>query len=141
MSEKSESVIAPTEQQAPAGALGLGTGSASFVLDCNGREILPGDTLKVFHFIGARRKRHHMFKYVLSVYRHPNWTADSDALRISHLNPQGESYLLLRKGQQEQNYEIVQGYGPDGHPFDTRKKRKPNTKLTDAPNKGPSPER
>lgn len=28
MSEKSESVIAPTEQQAPAGALGLGTGSA-----------------------------------------------------------------------------------------------------------------
>ncbi len=27
MSEKSESVIAPTEQQAPAGALGLGTGS------------------------------------------------------------------------------------------------------------------
>lgn len=31
MSEKSESVIAPTEQQAPAGALGLGTGSASEV--------------------------------------------------------------------------------------------------------------
>lgn len=31
MSEKSESVIAPSEQQAPAGALGLGTGSSLFI--------------------------------------------------------------------------------------------------------------
>lgn len=100
--------------------------SASFVLDCKGREILPGDTLKVFHFVGARRKRHYMYKYVLSVYRHPEWRDGLDALRISHLNSRAESYLVLRKGQHEESYEIVQGYGEDGKPFYTREKRKPN---------------
>lgn len=112
-------------------AVGSGaSGSASFVLDCKGREILPGDTLKVFHFIGARRKRHFMYKYVLSVWHHPKWPEGTDALRISHLNPQADSYFVLRKGQQEETYEIVQGYGEDGQPFDTREKRKPNTEAS-----------
>lgn len=120
------SVGAPSETAGPASALALAPGSASFVLDCKGREILPGDTLKVFHFIGARRKRCYMYKYVLSVYKHPNWAEGLDALRISHLNPQADSYLVLRRGQTEQDYEIVQGYGEDGRPFDEREKRGPN---------------
>lgn len=104
--------------------------SASFVLDCKGREILPGDTLKVFHFIGARRKRHYMYKYVLSVWHHPKWPDGTDALRISHLDPRDDSYFVMRQGQREETYEIVQGYGEDGQPFYTREKRKPNSVVS-----------
>ena len=30
--------------------------------DEKGREIRPGDVLKIFHFVGARRKRHYMYE-------------------------------------------------------------------------------
>lgn len=115
-----------TKTENDAGPSALANGSAFFVLDCKGREILPGDTLKIFHFIGARRKRHYMYKYVLSVYKHPKWAEGLDALRISHLNPTADSYIVLRRGQVEKDYEIVQGYGEDGRPFDEREKREPN---------------
>ncbi len=35
--------------------------------DKNGRPLLIGDVLKVFHFIGARRKKHYMYKQVDSI--------------------------------------------------------------------------
>lgn len=99
--------------------------SKSFVLDRTGREILPGDTLKVFHFTGARRKRHYMYKYVLSVWRLPAWPEGTDALRISHLHPAEDSYFRIRDGKTWEEAEIVQGYGENGQPFDERPKRKP----------------
>lgn len=95
----------------------------SFVLDKHGREILPGDTLKVFHFFGARKKRHYMYKYVRNVYAHEHWNG-VDALVISHLNLRDEAYLELRMGQQLIDHEIVQGYGEDGTCFNERPKRK-----------------
>lgn len=95
------------------------------LLDRKGREILPGDTLKVFHFIGARRKRHFMFKWVEAIETRPTWRAGLDALRISHLNLKGETWLKLRDGSQWMECEIVQGFGTDGTPFDQRPKRKP----------------
>ena len=30
--------------------------------DEKGREIRPGDVLKIFHFVGARRKRHYRYE-------------------------------------------------------------------------------
>lgn len=47
--------------------------------DKTGREIVPGDVLKVFHFIGSRHKRHYMYKQALRY-------DESGYLRISHLN-------------------------------------------------------
>lgn len=32
------------------------------VIDKHGIPIMPGDVLKVFHFVGARNKRHYMYK-------------------------------------------------------------------------------
>ncbi len=94
-----------------------------FLLDCKGREILPGDTLKLFHFIGARRKRCFMFKWVEAIETRPTWCAGLDALRISHLNLEGETWLKIRDGSQWMDCEIVQGYGADGTPFDQRPRR------------------
>ena len=33
--------------------------------DKAGRHIHPGDVLKVFHFVGARRRRHYMYEQAL----------------------------------------------------------------------------
>ena len=39
------------------------------VYDKHGREILTHDIVKVLHFIGARRKKHFMYKQALGVNR------------------------------------------------------------------------
>lgn len=79
--------------------------------DRSGRTIQVGDTLKVFHFIGARRKRHYMYKYVLDVL---TIKAGYDFLKVSHLSV-GEGYYLVstKKGTVLLDYEIVQGF--DGY--------------------------
>lgn len=51
--------------------------------DEKGREIRPGDVLKVFHFVGRNRKRHYMYKQALSYEKHPK---GGGYLRVSHLN-------------------------------------------------------
>lgn len=83
--------------------------------DKTGREIMVGDTLKVFHFIGARRRRHFMYKYVSGI-------VSGNYFRISHLNPKDEAYLMEMDGRQHDDIEIVQGFGADGTPFDERPK-------------------
>lgn len=40
--------------------------------DKHGIPIERGDIVKVFHFIGARRKRHYMFKQCLGLSRYPS---------------------------------------------------------------------
>jgi len=81
-------------------------------LDCNGRPILVGDVLKVFHFIGARRKRHFMFKQVVGTCN--LGTKARSYLVVSHLNLKDAreadgGYYLLRDGSQHEDTEIVQG--------------------------------
>lgn len=72
--------------------------------DKTGRQIMPGDTVKVFHFTGARRKRHYMHKYVLRV--------EANRLCFSHLNgnPAKYGYSMPMSGQICEDYEIVQGF-------------------------------
>lgn len=80
----------------------------SKVLDKTGREIEPGDILKVFHFTGARRKRHWMYKQALSYER--------GRLKISHLNRLHDEpwvigtnyYSEAADGVRRPDYEIVQ---------------------------------
>lgn len=80
-----------------------------FVLDKSGRKIVPGDVLKVFHFIGARRKRHYMYKQALRYER--------GRLAISHLNRIDEIepwelgknfYTEAADNTPRQDYEVVQ---------------------------------
>ncbi len=88
--------------------------------DKHGREILPGDVLKVYHFTGAlRRKKHYMYKYVLDYemlgYERKGSHEDK-YLKISHLsrNKLGSDYYHVGAGLGVQkNYEIVQGEGLD----------------------------
>ena len=81
--------------------------------DKHGREIKVGDVLKVFHFIGQRKKRHYMYKHVVGT-RPAN--DGGEFLVISHLNlkPRGgrdAGYWIFREGQIERDTEIVQSAG------------------------------
>jgi len=84
--------------------------------DKNGREIMVGDTLKVYHFTGARRKKYFMYKFVEEVL--PGRTCGS--FKISHLDLKGGSYRMLNDGKQHKEIEIVQGFGTDGVTFEDR---------------------
>ena len=81
--------------------------------DKNGREIMVGDTLKIFHFIGPRLKKYYMYKFVKR-------TVNDRLLEISHLDIGEKTYLLELDGNQHDNIEIVQGYGDNGTHFEDR---------------------
>lgn len=85
------------------------------IMDKNGREILTGDVLKVFHFTGARRKKHFMYKFVAG--SRPN-----NCILISNLDRDQSTYLMKIDGQKHDDIEIVQGFGADGVPFDQRER-------------------
>jgi len=90
--------------------------SHPFVLDEKGREILPGDTLKVFHFTGARREKFYMYKFVREIVTLGTQNP-MPALKIEHLGISKSSsghYWELQNGRKLAGVEIVQGYGMDG---------------------------
>jgi hypothetical protein len=74
------------------------------VYDKNRIPILPGDTLKVFHFTGRRRQKFFMYKYVKAVH------TSRKALEVMHLSLDGGSYWLRLDGLIHTDIEIVQGY-------------------------------
>lgn len=78
--------------------------------DKTGRKIEVGDTLKVFHFIGPRRKRYYMYKFVLE--RKQITDGESEWLAISHLSYKGieKCYYEMCDGRHLDHVEIVQGY-------------------------------
>lgn len=86
------------------------------LLDARGQEIAAGDVLKVFHFVGARRKRHYMYKQAVAYVVQPK---GSWWLKISHLNrPADEDweigvnyYLEPADGRTLPGVEIVQRIG------------------------------
>ena len=76
--------------------------------DKNGRQIEPGDVLKVFHFIGARGKRHYLYQQALRYSK--------GRLHISHLNRVddrepweiGRNYYTVGGNEHLHDYEIIQ---------------------------------
>ncbi len=95
--------------------------------DKKGIPILPGDTLKVFHFVAARRReRRFMYKFVLEIVPRKH---GPPLLRISHLQeglPKEGYYFQLMDGRVMEDIEIVQGYGGVAGGCDFRdRKRKP----------------
>ncbi len=81
--------------------------------DKAGSEIKPGAVLKVFHFIGARRKRHFMYKQAVEYVKLGSGTP---YLKISHLNRLSDEpwkigdnfYYEAADGRTLRDYEIVQ---------------------------------
>jgi len=73
---------------------------------------MVGDVLKVFHFIGARRKRHYMYKQVVG-FRQLGGLRGSpkvDYFDISHLNMNGDDNYHIGKNEGVlRDHEILQG--------------------------------
>lgn len=82
--------------------------------DKNRRPVLVGDVLKVFHFIGARKKRYYMYKVAMK---------RGDGLRAVDVTELGQgvkdphSCPMSALGE----FEIVQGFNPD---YEFRRKAK-----------------
>ena len=79
--------------------------------DKNGKEIRIGDVLKVFHFIGARRKKHYMYKQVIGE-RLLGGLIDgrkTSYFVISHLDLTDDNYYLGKSEGILPDYEILQG--------------------------------
>lgn len=85
--------------------------------DKTGREIMPGDTLKIFHFTGHRRKRYYLYRYVIGV----TVNRPSPRLVISNLDLRGSKYEFECNEKVNKDIEIVQGYGDNGCTFEDRK--------------------
>lgn len=76
--------------------------------DKRGIPILPGDTVKVYHYTAAlRREKRYMYKFVLSVVRAPSGTP---LMKLSNLDLKGGWYWERMDGRVMPHYEIVQGY-------------------------------
>lgn len=77
--------------------------------DASGRQIMRGDVLKVFHFVGARKKRHYMYKQALETVTLGK--SQSPYLKISHLDltaGMDAYYTEAEDGRRLGDYEIVQ---------------------------------
>jgi len=79
--------------------------------DKNGIPIEIGDTLKIFHFIGGRKKKYYMYKFVEKMSECGRF------LIISHLSKREGSYRLLIDNKKLDDIEIVQGYGDVGQEY------------------------
>lgn len=88
------------------------------LLDKNNRQIMPGDVVKVFHFIGARNKKHYMYKIIHELDGHL-YGAHAHNVHKDGISL-GNSYALPRESCRLDDYEIVEGYGAG--PYDTRPK-------------------
>lgn len=102
------------------------------VRDKNGRQIVAGDILKVYHFTAAlRRKKHYMFKQAMGVV-YLGKRAPEPFMAFSHLDFTETRYYELCDGKRLTHYEIVQSIDCK---FDERPRVAGN--LADAHSKNP----
>ena len=80
--------------------------------DKNRRPLRVGDVLKVFHYIGARRKKYYMYKQVVGeiLIGGHGGAAKVAYYDVSHLNMSDkENYVIGKADGVLTRYEIVQG--------------------------------
>lgn len=90
------------------------------IYDKNRRPIRPGDVLKVFHFVGARRKRYYMHKLVVE---HDGELCGVDICDLA-TKPLAEAHsyhLTCHQREGGGDIEIVEGYS-GGVSFEDRSK-------------------
>jgi IS1 family transposase len=80
-----------------------------------GYPIMVGDVLKMYHFTGARRKKHYMYKWVIE---------KNGRLFGHHLGNRGDADAFMLHQEQLKDTEIVQGFGHFGEIFSDRPKVK-----------------
>lgn len=73
--------------------------------DKTGRQIEVGDIVKVFHFVGARKKRYYMYKQAIGTKR---LSSETEYMMFSHLDMNDAHYLEACDGRRLKDYEIVQ---------------------------------
>lgn len=76
------------------------------LFDKTGREIMRGDIVKVFHFVGARRKRYFMYKQALGAVCLKEGSSFR-YMQFGHLDF-GTPYHQLCDGRTLDDYEIIQ---------------------------------
>ena len=87
------------------------------IYDKTGRQIYPGDVLKVYHFQAALRREHrYMYKYVEGYHE------NGKAFIVGHLQPNSAPYYLPLDGKIHPEIEIVQGYAWNGLDYRDRPK-------------------
>lgn len=81
--------------------------------DKHGRAMKMGDVLKVFHFVGARRKRYFMYKQIVGTRMLDGYGSKPKVpyFDVSHLNMDGgkENYTIGMNEGVLPDYEILQG--------------------------------
>lgn len=87
--------------------------------DRKGRRLELFDIVKVFHYMGARRKRNYMYKQVVE----KKLTGGVGFFVLHHLQSCGETFLLRCNDKINCAYEIVQGF-KGGVPFEDRERRR-----------------
>lgn len=79
-----------------------------FILDKNSKKIEIGDVLKVFHFVGARRKKFYMYKQVVGMQPFGN----DQFYKVNHLSSlDGCNYSLILNNERLPDVEIVDNIG------------------------------
>ena len=86
------------------------------VYDKNGRPVHEYDVLKVFHFVGSRKKRYYMYKVVWDCAGWLRAMSPSEILRAI----EGDIPGCLLSSLSGCNFEIVDGYGNDGVYYEDR---------------------
>ena len=85
----------------------------AMVLDKTGREIKVGDVLKVYHFQGARWRKHYfMYKQVIgecTLGRTPAPYLQVSNLNMKLFDEKDGGYWLAKDGTVHEHIEIVQG--------------------------------
>lgn len=89
------------------------------IYDKTGREILPFDVVKVFHFTDNRRKKHYMYKQAIGV---KFFSSDVPFMEFSHLHKEPGTYVERMESKILDEYEIVQGFCDEFGPFYNRPK-------------------
>jgi hypothetical protein len=91
------------------------------IIDRNGREIMPGDLLKTFHFFGARKKRYYLY-HVATIKEGFLMMTPVSWLEPSFKREGGECRI---EQSNMNNTEIISGDGPNGDSyFEDRPKAK-----------------
>lgn len=76
--------------------------------DKHGVEIKPGDLVKVYHFTGARRKKHYMYKWILE----PDIPGHIKGSHLS-LNPRDTDFHVEDLDIDHPHWEIIQDGGKE----------------------------
>lgn len=80
----------------------------SELYDKKGRPIMPGDLLKIFHFVAAvRRQKKYMYKLVKEIHK---TSLGAELIVIEHLSKEKDFFVKVKNNTIWEECEIIQGW-------------------------------